>query len=223
MLTNQRLILVSLGLIVLINAGALLGTWHNQGASTSALVLSERELTRHYRGNAYALRWQYPNEQHSVSQAQRETLMQGCQARCQQRQDVFAVLELEGALYQSALAQAKLAIDKANQDPKQLSAAQNALEALTQQSRLYLVAVGKDAKALRQRYPDATQYAVVSAQFTPSPATNEHYYGALQLTHPRIYASKRQLQNTANCQLKAQVMWGKRYIPWLGELSCKAT
>jgi hypothetical protein len=92
--------------------------------------------------------------------------------------DVYAVLEINGGAYQHEL---QRALDL-NAKDQQLAAASPANKELieraqrsqqqvaserTTMSRLFCIDAGLDPSALRQKYPDRSQYAIVSAQIQP--------------------------------------------------------
>jgi hypothetical protein len=89
--------------------------------------------------------------------------------------EALVVLELDGPAYQKALERAreraaKAAAGAAKSGPG--SPAQMAAEFLKNEeasnSRLFAVDAGRDARALRARYPDRTRYAIVRGKVRPS-------------------------------------------------------
>jgi hypothetical protein len=107
--------------------------------------------------------------------------------------DVLLVLELDGPVHARALQAARDLLahrehDSAANPERQESAERlrNAQQALQREeyaaSRLFVVDAGLDQTALRQRYPDRTQYAIVNGNIRPyvmRDETSARLYGAV--------------------------------------------
>lgn len=165
--------------------------YNRQGEPESRLLLSERELHRDWEGPhrensglGMRLDWRMPlreaNEEnrchndHGLSAAQLQAVglpSAGPAPRRDIRQ-AWAILELDGAAYQHSLRQAEQRLQQAGAklerlpDDQQLQQQAKAARATLaderhKESRLFLVDVGLDADALRQRYPDRSRHALI--------------------------------------------------------------
>jgi hypothetical protein len=84
--------------------------------------------------------------------------------------DVLLVLELDGAAYQESLRGVELAAAKLRRNNKPESAKlADEIVPLERDhnSRLFVVDAGRDAAALRSKYPDRSRYAIVHGQVSP--------------------------------------------------------
>jgi hypothetical protein len=256
-------LLAGLALILLSNAVALAGVWYNrQGEPESRLQLSQRELHRNWDGprqenSGLSLRldWRMPtrekidkdrcNSDRSLTEAQVQAvgLPSRGPAPRQDTRRAWAILELDGPLYQQSLQQAERHLQKAStklqelqHDKERQQQEKAAREALAnerdKESRLFLVDVGLDPDALRQRYPDRSRYALLggtvriwqrcynkvgstlSGSFAPSNATiNVPHAWRQQLAErlPEHYGN-------ANQPFSAEISFGQRLEPWLSNM-----
>ena len=261
----QKILLAGgVALIVAVNAFVLAGVaWNRSGVPDSALTLTQRELNLPYafgldgeRGGVdVALLWRAPMRNDNAEAAYdmhygrgpdwldadklRELgfdLKDGRDAYRASR-EVYVVLELAGASWQAALAQAQRRLDRAlargSTDKQDADALKSAQEALTYEqdkaSRLFAVDAGLDAAALRQRYPEPRSHAIVAATVTPSVMVIEgktRFSGHIgELSVARISVPHalrgamegidRTALDSGRAAFEMDVAWGRRFEPWI--------
>ena len=254
-------LLAGLALILLSNAVALAGVWYNrQGEPESRLLLSERELHRNWDGprrenSGLSLRldWRMPMRtnpadkdrcysEYGLTPAQLQAVglpTSGPEPRQDTRQ-AWAILELNGPLYQQALQQAERHLHKASaklqelpNDKERQQQEKAAREALAnerdKESRLFLIDVGLDPASLRQRYPDRARYLLLpgsvrvwqrcysdadttlSGSFSPSNGSINVPHAWRQLLAERLPEH----YGNANVPFTAEISFGKRLEPWI--------
>ncbi|MDD0842040.1 DUF4824 family protein [Pseudomonas sp. Gutcm_11s] len=256
-------LLAGLGLILLSNAVALAGVWYNrQGEPESRLLLSQRELHRDWDGPrkensglSMRLDWRMPvhpkaDKNHCYSdrgltkaQLQAVGLPSSGPEPRQDTRAAWAILELDGPLYQQSLQQAEQHLQQASAKLQELpgdkerqeqeKAASKALaDERSKESRLFLADVGLEAAALRQRYPDRDRYMLLrgtvrvwrrcynetdtslSGTFDPSNAS-------INVPHTWRQALAERLPtyyNDADQPFSAEISFGQRLEPWLSDV-----
>ncbi|MDG9924242.1 MULTISPECIES: DUF4824 family protein [unclassified Pseudomonas] len=186
---SARLVLsAGLGLILLSNAVALAGVWYNrQGEPESQLLLTERELQRNWDGprrenSGLSMRLNWRMQRLPSSNGQHCYAEQGLEAaqlhglgftqeETGQRQG-WVVLELAGDAYRLAMQQAEQRLRSASENlagnpqaedlqHQERAAREHLQNERTRESRLFVVDVGSDVEALRQRYPERSRYALL--------------------------------------------------------------
>lgn len=261
----QKILLAGgVALIVAVNAFVLAGVaWNRSGAPASALTLAQRELSLPYAfgldgergGIDVALLWRAPMRDDNAEAAYdmhygrgpdwldadklRELgfdLKDGRDAYRASR-EVYVVLELAGASWQAALAQAQRRLDRAlargstdKQDADALTSAQEALKyEQDKASRLFAVDAGLDAATLRQRYPDRHSNAIVAATVTPSVTVIEGkplfsgHIGELSVARISVpHALRGAMEgvdrtalDSGRAAFEMDVSWGRRFEPWI--------
>ncbi|MCU1716991.1 DUF4824 family protein [Pseudomonas sp. 5P_3.1_Bac2] len=187
---RRRYLLLSISLIVALNAWLLGSVWWNrQEPVDSQLQLSQRELPQYRSSYSAGLRlkrelhisYRWPDQQaENLSVEQMSQLgfdLQRCERQrysWQPSREAFMVLELNGPAYQQELARAKQRLENARAALRRQPARKARQQVLqsaekdyqrTEQvlSRLLVVAVGVDAQQLRQQYGQRTMYAIVPA------------------------------------------------------------
>ncbi|MBD9424068.1 DUF4824 family protein [Pseudomonas sp. PDM15] len=233
--------------------------YNRQGEPESRLLLSERELRRDWDGPykensglVMRLDWRMPRHDapdadscysgHGLSDAQLRALglpSNGTEPR-RNTLPAWAMLELDGPAYQQSLQLAERHLQKTSArlqqlpDDKQLQAQKKAArDALANErskdSRLFLVDVGLDATALRQRYPDRSRYALVQGTVrvwqSCYSSTHSTLSGAFDPSNERINVPHAWRQTLAerlpayygnNDQpFSAEISFGQRFEPWL--------
>lgn len=253
-----------LALIVAVNAFVLAGVaWNRSGVPGSALTLSQRELSLPYAfgldgergGVEVALLWRAPMRDDSADAAYDMHYGRGPdwlgadklralgfdlkdeRDAYRQKREVYVVLELAGADWQAALAQAQRRLDRAlargNAEKQDVDAQKSAQEALNYEqqkaSRLFAVDAGLDAAALRQRYPDTHRHLIVVATVTPSvmvidkKATFSGHIGELAVARISVpHALRgtmdgidRSALDSGRATFEMDVAWGRRFEPWV--------
>jgi len=236
--------------------------YNRQGEPESRLLLSQRELHRNWDGPhqensglSMRLDWRMPSREspgqdncfsgHGLSEVQLHALglpSSGPEPR-RDTHRAWAILELNGPAYQQSLQQAEHHLQKASAKLQELphdkerqeqeKAAREALEnERGKESRLFLVDVGLNAEALRQRYPDRTRYALLrgtvrvwqscysesestlSGSFDPSNDSINVPHARRQLLAehlPEYYGN-------ASQPFSAEVSFGQRLEPWLSDV-----
>lgn len=261
----QKILLVGgVALIVAVNAFVLAGVaWNRSGVPGSVLTLTQRELSLPYAfgldgergGVEVVLLWRSPMRDDSAEAAYdmhygrgpdwlgadklRELGFDLKEERdaYRQKREVYVVLELAGADWQAALAQAQRRLDRAlargNAEKQDIDAQKSALEALKYEqhkaSRLFAVDAGLDAAALRQRYPDTHRYLIVVATVTPSVTvfdkkfTFSGHIGELAVARISVpHALRgamegidRSALDSGRAAFDMDVSWGRRFEPWI--------
>ncbi len=158
--------------------------------------------------------------------------------------EVALVLELDGPTYRRALelkterTERELAKPVADKkiDEQRRTTAREALEwERSLSSRLFVVDAGPDPIALRARYPDRTQYAVVRGEVTPvalgtaadraagrvSGISVSSINVPLRLHNVFADAQMSGYGTAPRTPLEATVAWGRRLEPWLVEAARK--
>lgn len=162
----------------------------------------------------------------------------------------FVVIEFEGDAYREALERAEqrlehaIALAAANAGQKEfeerVTSARQDLQALRESvSRLYVVDVGLDGRALRERYPDRSRYAVVPAfldAYLRDPQGERRVvvnvrrldvemisvpYPFRQIVEPLLPGEMRYsfLYERRPPRFSARVHWGRRWEPWIAEMN----
>jgi len=150
--------------------------------------------------------------------------------------DVLLVLELDGAAYQAALAQAIKYNRGTTGDLKLLADEQ------TRNSRLFVIdaALDSDASvtALRMRYPDRSRYAIVHGQIRPTwccadtgnkisgmvskiNVDNLHVPLAMRGAFDDAKTSFEESEKTKQAHYEAVVAFGQRLEPWITAITRK--
>lgn len=261
----QKILLVGgVALIVAVNAFVLAGVaWNRSGVPGSALTLTQRELSLPYAfgldgergGVEVVLLWRSPMLDDNAEAAYdmhygrgpdwlgadklRELGfdLKGERDAYRQKREVYVVLELAGADWQAALAQAQRRLDRAlargNAEKQDIDAQKSAQEALKYEqhkaSRLFAVDAGLDAAALRQRYPDTRRHLIVVATVTPSvmvidkKTTFSGHIGELAVARISVpHALRgamdgidRSALDSGRAAFEMDVAWGRRFEPWV--------
>lgn len=261
----QKILLVGgVALIVAVNAFVLAGVaWNRSGATASALTLSQRELSLPYAfgldgergGVEVVLLWRSPMIDDNAEAAYDMHYGRGPdwlgadklrelgfdlkdeRDAYRQKREVYVVLELAGADWQAALAQAQRRLDRAlargDAEKQDIDAQKSAQEALKYEqhkaSRLFAVDAGLDAAALRQRYPDTHRHLIVVATVTPSvmvidkKTTVSGHIGELAVARISVpHALRgamdgidRSALDSGRATFEMDVAWGRRFEPWV--------
>jgi hypothetical protein len=234
---TRRLMLLAAALVVLVNAIVLAGVARNRGGEPeSVLELTERELTQPWRYNeensgvSLELEVNNPYRSDTVSTIPEESLrdigfsLEGPMVLARAgdpnsgylktiSRKSLAVLELEGESWKQWLA-AWEATESENRWPRDPNTV----------SRLFLIDVGRDAAALRARYPDTHRYAIVQAQtWLDRWHRDGRIHGYAQpltrtLHVPRqLHARLGPHQDDAGAAqpFSARVRFGRRLEPWI--------
>jgi hypothetical protein len=261
---QKWLLIGGVALIVAMNAFVLAGVaWNRSGEPGSALTLTQRELSLPYAfgldgelgGTAVALLWRSPMRDDTADAAydmyygRGPDWLDAAKLRelgfdlkderdaYRQKREVYVVLELAGADWQAALAQAQRRVDRAiargdaeKQDVDARKSAQEALKFERQKaSRLFAIDAGVDAAALRQRHPDRRRYVIVAASVTPSAmvidgkTTFSGHIGALAVARISVpHALRgamdgidRNALDSGRASFEMDVAWGRRLEPWI--------
>jgi hypothetical protein len=164
-------------------------------------------------------------------------------------QQAWAVFELDGPAYQRSLQQAELQLQEASEKLKQLpdhkrlqeeekSARRDLEDERLKESRLFLIDVGLDAQALRQRYPNRSQYALLRGTVNvwsscQSSNKKRHLAGTVHLHNDSInvpHAWRQQLAKllpehygNADQPFTAEISIGQRFEPWLSAVQITET
>lgn len=151
--------------------------------------------------------------------------------------EVLLVLELDGAAYRQSLERAR---KKADDDEKLRAAnpgnkefenrAKRAREYAESEdrenSRLFAVDAGLDAKVLRAKYPDKTHYLIARGQLRPQIVTRDKqdrlsgYISALSISRINVpvefqHALKHDERKNKTAPFEASVAYGQRLEPWI--------
>lgn len=186
----RRPMLLALALLLVVNAFVLAGVaWNRRGTPDAALLMTERELPlawdwKRYENSGVALQlnWNQAREEWDwFDRAKLDELgiatagLDGADASRRDRSlpvQAFAVLEYEGPAWErfkarqetmrgeldGEVAAGKLTSEEADRRRKEIAFA------LELGSRLFAVDVGRDAEALRSRYPDRARYLIAPAE-----------------------------------------------------------
>jgi hypothetical protein len=145
------------------------------------------------------------------------------------RREVFLVLELDGPAYRQSLAQARRVTAATKSDQAQAAL----LREEQQSSRLFAVDAGRDADALRAKYPDRAHYAIVRATIRPqwsrdkevstlSASIEELSVEAINVPRALQYVFQNAagevvypIDDAKRAPFAAVVAFGKRQEPWL--------
>ncbi len=140
----------------------------------------------------------------------------------------FLVMEFDGAAYQAALKRAEdlLARDQAaaaaHPDDRQASlalkmATENLERERNRSSRIFLVDAGRDADALRAKYPDRARFAIVRGKISVGMGAGGKPIGLVQtidVAEVHVPLSLRaQIEQSA--AFDAELAFGRRLEPWL--------
>ncbi len=164
-----------------------------------------------------------------------------CTPRCprEAQREALVVLELDGPAYRLQLERQRQRLAEAEQAlavlPEDNTLRRRAeewredLRRLETGSRLYLVDVGLELDALRQRYPNRQQYTIVKGLVRPWHSTEHGLRGSVflgsadRINLPRHWRSSVPEQSDAESQDKAryaiEVSFGKRLEPWVSDVS----
>jgi hypothetical protein len=151
--------------------------------------------------------------------------------------EVLLVLELDGAAYRQSLERAR---KKADDDEKLRAAnpgnkefenrAKRAREYAESEdrenSRLFAIDAGLDAKVLRAKYPDKTHYLIARGQLRPQIVTRDKqdrlsgYISALSISRINVpvefqHALKHDERKNKTEPFEASVAYGQRLEPWI--------
>lgn len=261
----RKILLVGgVALIVAVNAFVLAGVaWNRSGVPGSVLTLTQRELGLPYAfgldgergGVEVVLLWRSPMIDDSAEAAYDMHYGRGPdwlgadklrelgfdlkdeRDAYRQKREVYVVLELAGASWQAALAQAQRRLDRAlargNAEKQDIDAQKSAQEVLKYEqhkaSRLFAVDAGLDAATLRQRYPDLRRHAIVAATVTPSvtvidkKTTFSGHIGELAVARISVpHALRgamdgidRSALDSGRATFEMDVAWGRRFEPWV--------
>ena len=254
---QRRLVMGGVALIVAVNAVVLAGVaWNRSGAPTSRLTLSQRELRLPYvfgadseRGEiSLTLNWRVAHDidpsyggvewlDEATLRSLGFDLSRGAGALYPER-EVFIVLELAGPAWQREVARAQARVDEVlardgqrEQDARDLKSAQEALAfERASASRLFAIGAGRDAAALRQRYPDLQRHAIVGGRVRPSVrqmpdrivvsgVMSALAVGDISVPHALrggVDGLGRAKLENGKGSFEAEVAWGRRFEPWLG-------
>lgn len=161
----------------------------------------------------------------------------------QDTRQAWVVLELDGPAYQHSLQQAEQRLRKATArlqelpDDKELQQQENAAQVAlenerSQQSRLFLVDVGLTPEALRQRYPQHSQYMVLPGKVrvwrSCYNAEDTRLSGSVVLDNTSIsvpHTWRQELAErapysygNATAPFNVEISIGQRFEPWLSNV-----
>ncbi len=236
-----------LALILLANAAVLGGVAYNRSGEPEALVrLSQRELPMpgewgfegENSGVSLALAWRvhpgpgseaydfghsYGGEAAWLDRAKLESLGFDVPepARRDRRQlprDALLVLEVDGPAYQAALQRAE---ERARRKPEEWTLRQLKHERETS-SRLFVVDAGTDLAALRARYPNRSQYAIVRGKVRIYRASRGKapagFVAGVSITSVHVPVEMHGALRREGAY-EATVAFGRRLEPWLTSVS----
>lgn len=151
--------------------------------------------------------------------------------------DVLLVLEMDGAAYRRTLERA--CREPSNAAPGAPGRQYSCREETNRSSRLFVVDAGLDRKALRKKYPDRHEYALVHGQIQASLITeisgrrlsgyvrglsNDDIDVPLKMRSALgIEPAAGRLYGQPDKPFAAVVTFGRRLEPWLAELSPRAS
>ena len=173
----------------------------------------------------------------------RDRLASERKTRQYRTKEVLLVLELDGAAYRQSLERARKKADdeeKLNADNpgnkeferRAKQAREHAQSEAKENSRLFVVDAGLDAKALRAQYPDRTHYLIARGQIRPQMVTRDKQdrlsgnisaLGVSQINVPVEFqnALRQDVQTNKPVRFEASVAYGKRLEPWILALTEK--
>lgn len=232
---RSHTLVAGVALIVATNAVVLAGVAYNRsGEPQAVLPLTERELSfpfawgleKENSGISLRLDWRMDGDWLNRAKlaslgfdVSEPALIRGRQPP----RDALLVLELDGQAYRAALAEAE---QRAKLKPEEWNL--RALRAEQEKnSRLFVVDVGLDAAALRTKYPNRTQYAIVRGRVAPAhrsikdagPVTGRVDEVNIVSLHVPVGMHAVVRPDTA---YRATLAFGKRLEPWLKEASAGA-
>lgn len=137
--------------------------------------------------------------------------------------EVFLVLELNGPAYRQYVVQAKAHAKKSEIKEETI---RQIKQAEIESSRLFVIDAGKDAEALRKRYPNRNMYAIVKGivgahwQSTDTkPVLNSHInsfsVSRLHVPKPHDAVFVGLVNTNATAKYQVSVTYGQRYEPWI--------
>lgn len=149
--------------------------------------------------------------------------------------DVLVVLELEGPTYRMALERAADATKEAETTNEHGTGKKAAVELMDREthrsSRLFAVDAGLDRAALRRRYPDRAQYAIVRGQVRPARLEHSNWQpagvitdlGATAINVPLamhdafkwVAPNSAAIPTEGGTHIDARLAIGQRLEPWL--------
>jgi len=151
--------------------------------------------------------------------------------------DVLLVLELDGEAYRHSLERARqhraaeeaklAAMPDSNEKKNRLkNAADQLAREESENSRLFVVDAGRDAIALRAKYPDRARYAIVRGQVRPSWSGERNesrargYVSNVSIAGVNVPHALKPLLADATGQKKftAGVIFGQRLEPWISRI-----
>lgn len=187
---------LGLGFILISNLSILgMVFWNRSAEPESMLTLSERELYQSHTGEedssvklSLVISHHFPTRAHIAPEKLSELGLDWPEKNSKPphkavhhtEKPVLVVLELDGPAYQQTVTARRKTLsdiqqkieEQENLDPDEspknaLSRAQEALKSVLEGSRLYIVDIGTDKQALRNRYPDRRKYAIVRTMIDP--------------------------------------------------------
>lgn len=258
--STRTLLLITAGIVIAVNAFVLAGVvWNRSDTPESQLSLSQRELhlpsrSRHaeensglalelqwsaldYEANPYNARtpvWLDQNKLRSLGFSKLDPDDTRAHRRESPR-EVLLVLELAGPAYHAAVQQAEKKLAELQAKPAKSDVLESWERRLTslknKDSRLYAVDAGLDLDALRQRYQDRQQYAIVPAligwnsRLVNKRFTTQGHIRNLpgkQINLPsELRAPFEKLSDNNLNQYQVEVAFGQRLEPWI--ISAKVT
>lgn len=258
---NRYALSAALGLVLVVNGLALVGVWYNRaGKPDSRLELSQRELSRDYSdfgwsgensGLGLRLDWRTPRDADEqeilLDRAVLEEIglpLEGQEGHYDTHESsTYAVLELDGPAWKAELDRAEARLKDATKALARKRNEENtALEATYRSqfeyerdraSRLFVVAAGSDAEALRQRYPDRKRYALVKARLyawydhNQTPPRLQARVSRLEVDALQVpYRWRQQVEerlvgayDEPIKPMRLKVAYGKRLEPWIEDVS----
>lgn len=255
---NRYALSAALGLALVVNGLALAGVWYNRtGKPDSRLELSQRELSQDYSDFGWAgensglslrLDWRTPRgadeQELLLGRAVLEELglpLEGQEGRYKPYvSSAYAVLELDGPAWAAELSRAEARLKEASKALARKRNEENTAQEATYRSqfeyerdrasRLFVVAAGSDAEALRQRYPDRKRYALVRARLYAWYDHNQNLQArvsslevdALQVPYRWRKPVEERLLGGYDEPIKPmrlRVAYGKRLEPWIEDIS----
>jgi hypothetical protein len=253
-----RLPIFAIVLVVVVNAFVLAGAaWNRAGEPEAVLELTERELALPYvRGfrqenSGIALRIHRPHQTFDwldddklrTLGVEPEDFSRDPHDRWQRSyREVHAVLEFDGPAFQELLnarreeVESKIRAGEGNQAHRD-RLRQSVAEMEKSESRLVVIDAGLDPEALRSRYPDRNQYAIVEARLSLHAGVRrgddvprlQSRIGRLSLQ--QVYVPRRfhaALETATESERRRQfdppryqveLRWGRRLEPWVTNIT----